>query len=269
MTTRACAAVVLVCGSAASAQSWSLAAMADANPTANPNGPWMYRWNNGAADLLLGGPTAGADGVQGEYLWSNGQPTPMTALLDVDATGGTISFQTIQFGPGQVRMDPQSAASVSVHFTAPVAGLYRLTGSFDTCDTSPHTKHIRMIANNGQFAMPIINRDLTTGGQTFDIENVNLQTGQTVDWLVWSLGDPSNLSTCVSVTATLGGGAACYANCDASTTAPVLNVGDFTCFLQKFAAGDPYANCDQSAAAPVLNVADFTCFLQKYAAGCP
>jgi hypothetical protein len=61
----------------------------------------------------------------------------------------------------------------------------------------------------------------------------------------------------------------CYANCDGSTTAPVLNVGDFTCFLQKYAAGDPYANCDHSTTPPVLNVGDFTCFLQKYAAGCP
>ena len=63
--------------------------------------------------------------------------------------------------------------------------------------------------------------------------------------------------------------AACYANCDASTTAPVLNVQDFTCFLQRYAAGDTYANCDGSTTAPVLNVQDFTCFLQGYAAGCP
>jgi hypothetical protein len=61
----------------------------------------------------------------------------------------------------------------------------------------------------------------------------------------------------------------CYANCDESTTAPVLNVADFACFLRKFAAGDPYANCDDSSTLPVLNVADFTCFLQKFAAGCP
>jgi hypothetical protein len=63
--------------------------------------------------------------------------------------------------------------------------------------------------------------------------------------------------------------APCYANCDGSTTAPVLNVVDFTCFLQKYAAVDPYANCDQSTTPPVLNVVDFTCFLQKFAAGCP
>jgi hypothetical protein len=60
----------------------------------------------------------------------------------------------------------------------------------------------------------------------------------------------------------------CYANCDHSTTPPVLNVIDFTCFLQKFAAADPYANCDNSTTPPVLNVIDFTCFLQKFAAGC-
>jgi hypothetical protein len=64
-------------------------------------------------------------------------------------------------------------------------------------------------------------------------------------------------------------GSTCYANCDNSTTQPVLNVQDFTCFLQKYAAGDAYANCDQSTTAPVLNVQDFTCFLQRYAAGCP
>jgi hypothetical protein len=61
----------------------------------------------------------------------------------------------------------------------------------------------------------------------------------------------------------------CYANCDGSTTTPLLNVNDFTCFLQKFSLGDIYANCDGSTSVPTLNVADFTCFLQKFAGGCP
>jgi hypothetical protein len=43
---------------------------------------------------------------------------------------------------------------------------------------------------------------------------------------------------------------------------PILNIADFSCFLSKFAAGDPYANCDGSTIEPVLNVADFSCFLQ-------
>lgn len=66
-----------------------------------------------------------------------------------------------------------------------------------------------------------------------------------------------------------GPAAACYANCDSSTFAPVLNVNDFTCFLNRYAAGDSYANCDGSTIAPVLNVNDFSCFLNSYAAGCP
>lgn len=62
---------------------------------------------------------------------------------------------------------------------------------------------------------------------------------------------------------------ACYANCDLGTVPPVLNIADFVCFQNRFAAGDPYANCDGSTVAPNLNVADFVCFLNRYAAGCP
>jgi hypothetical protein len=60
----------------------------------------------------------------------------------------------------------------------------------------------------------------------------------------------------------------CYANCDGSTTPPILNVLDFSCYLNRFAAGDTYANCDGSTTPPVLNVLDFSCFLNKFAAGC-
>jgi hypothetical protein len=63
--------------------------------------------------------------------------------------------------------------------------------------------------------------------------------------------------------------APCYANCDGSTSTPVLNINDFVCFQQRFAAADTYANCDQSTLAPTLNVADFICFMNRYAAGCP
>ena len=60
----------------------------------------------------------------------------------------------------------------------------------------------------------------------------------------------------------------CYANCDGSTIAPILNVNDFICFQAKFAAGDSYANCDGSTTPPILNVNDFICFQGQFAAGC-
>ena len=61
----------------------------------------------------------------------------------------------------------------------------------------------------------------------------------------------------------------CYPNCDATTYLPILNVGDFICFNNSYAAGSPYANCDGSSTPPVLNVLDFICFMNQYAAGCP
>jgi hypothetical protein len=69
----------------------------------------------------------------------------------------------------------------------------------------------------------------------------------------------------------------CYANCDKSTTPPILNILDFVCFINQFsyALGLPepqqvvnYANCDASTTSPVLNVNDFQCFLANFAAGC-
>jgi hypothetical protein len=63
--------------------------------------------------------------------------------------------------------------------------------------------------------------------------------------------------------------AACAANCDGSTAAPILNINDFICFQAAFAAGESGANCDHSTAAPVLNINDLICFQALFAAGCP
>jgi uncharacterized membrane protein len=63
--------------------------------------------------------------------------------------------------------------------------------------------------------------------------------------------------------------APCYANCDGSTTAPILNIADFVCFQAEFAAGDTRADCDHSTSPPILSIADFVCFQQAFAAGCP
>ena len=93
-------------------------------------------------------------------------------------------------------------------------------------------------------------RGISTDGKA--VVGYGIHNGEMRAWLVTGLGV-----------------APCYANCDASTALPVLNVNDFSCFLNKFAAGDSWANCDGSTVAPVLNVNDFTCYLNAYAIGCP
>jgi len=63
-------------------------------------------------------------------------------------------------------------------------------------------------------------------------------------------------------------GANCYANCDASKVAPCLNVNDFICFNNLYAASSTKANCDASTIPPTLNVNDFICFNNLYASSC-
>ena len=93
---------------------------------------------------------------------------------------------------------------------------------------------------------------ISADGRTIVGNGVN-PANQTEAWIAF-LGDPVGMP--------------CYANCDDSTAAPVLNVNDFVCFQARFAAGEPWANCDGSTAAPALNVNDFVCFQAQFAAGC-
>jgi len=65
-------------------------------------------------------------------------------------------------------------------------------------------------------------------------------------------------------------GPACPIPCHADCTGDgVLSAPDYTCFMTRFAAGDSRANCDGSSTAPALNVGDFVCFSNAFVAGCP
>jgi hypothetical protein len=181
-------------------------------------------------------------------------PTNWTATADhfhvhwgyfTAATPTTISFAV----PSQAWLD------------LPIDHWYHISVKWDFTAAQILEVSIKDITTNG----PTTTDNVTSLGwylqggpnSTFPLPtDVRLFAGSTNDVTAWD-----NLAVAPFVS--------CYANCDASTQAPVLNVQDFTCFLQKYASNDPYANCDGSTQAPVLNVQDFTCFLQKYASGCP
>ncbi len=62
----------------------------------------------------------------------------------------------------------------------------------------------------------------------------------------------------------------CYADCDTSTGVGVLDIFDFLCFGNRFAAGDPYAcDCDTTTGLGVCDIFDFLCFGNAFNAGCP
>jgi hypothetical protein len=63
----------------------------------------------------------------------------------------------------------------------------------------------------------------------------------------------------------------CYADCDTSTGFEVLDIFDFLCFQNSFAAGAPYAcDCDTPGGGPnQCDIFDFLCFQDRFARGCP
>jgi uncharacterized membrane protein len=61
----------------------------------------------------------------------------------------------------------------------------------------------------------------------------------------------------------------CYADCDQSTGAGVLDIFDFLCFQDAFVNGDPYAcDCDTTTGAGVCDIFDFLCFQDGFVGGC-
>lgn len=161
---------------------------------------------------------------------------------------------------------PNSISLATVLETLSAGSSSVLSGDFTNCPGTHPIDPPPTTTSGSQVELGItINYSFTTSFQisaaniaSFSLTNVVLSPSALIGTLVFDSG-----------TATLTRVYVCPANCDGSTTAPVLNVADFTCFLQKFANGDPVANCDCSTGTPFLNVADFTCFLQKFAQGCP
>ena len=95
-------------------------------------------------------------------------------------------------------------------------------------------------------ALAVYNGELIVGGEFHDIEgNVSAH------WARWG---------CVS----------CYADCDNSTGAGVLDLVDYLCFQSSFVAGDPYAcDCDTGTGPGVCDMLDFICFQKAFMSGCP
>jgi DNA-binding beta-propeller fold protein YncE len=63
---------------------------------------------------------------------------------------------------------------------------------------------------------------------------------------------------------------ACYADCDQSTGAGVLDIFDFLCFQDSFVNANAYAcDCDTTTGQGVCDIFDFLCFQNAFVAGCP
>jgi hypothetical protein len=205
--------------------------------------------------------TAASSSDWGEVTQTGSAPANNTCATAMLVTGGSyIGSTTCATSDGTATCgSTEQSPDVWYRYVAQASGTLTLqtctsTGSYDTV-LSVYTGCPGVIAN--QIACDDDSCNLQS--------RVQIPVVQGQDYVIRVAGFQGAAGNFV-LTVTPPGGS-CYANCDASTTSPVLNVADFTCFLQRFAAGNSYANCDQSTTQPVLNVADFTCFLQRFAGG--
>jgi hypothetical protein len=264
-------------------------------PGIDPAGQWTFRFYEAFADAAPG---------QMDARWDitinlTNDPPPAPTATDLGAMlapGRVVQNVTVQFGavkwyrftvpwaahPGlSTYLDIDTVGSVFAASTGQAPNdtqlaLYSATGDllhFDD-DTGP--------GFTSQFSFGAGTRPATGDGAPLDGRTgplapgtyylaaapYQVQFGATY-WSVTPIDTRSGTLTLNFGTNITAAAPACYANCDSSTIAPVLNVQDFACFLNAFAAGSSYANCDQSTTSPILNVQDFACFLNRFAAGCP
>ena len=139
-----------------------------------------------------------------------------------------------------------------------------------------------MINEDPRFVDPAGDFHLLSGSPAIDAaDNTAVPAGVTIDLdgnprfvddpLAPNTGVPGNgHAEIVDMGAYEFQGELCYADCDQSTGAGVLDLFDFLCFQNSFVNGEPYAcDCDTTTGPLVCDLFDFLCFQNAFVAGCP
>lgn len=172
-------------------------------------------------------------------------------------------------------MGPLSGTfTLSLLDTNPLYTRYRLSGIFWTASLSPTSTSMvgsGIYTIGGEVALTQrLELSLTIGVLTvitdFDSGFVPVDPAHPFPQLaIGTLAEPVCRRDQIRL---IAGPNSCYANCDNSTTLPILNANDFQCYLNRWAAQDLWADCDHSTSIPVLNANDFQCFLNAFVGGC-
>ncbi|MFN0134412.1 MAG: hypothetical protein ACKVW3_18005 [Phycisphaerales bacterium] len=241
-------AALLVASASASGQIVADGSFEASGPLYPAPGQWSQFSTNFGTPLCNGeclGPGQPTAALTGQWwAWFGG--------IDTAFEQGTIT-QTVAIPPG--------AANLKFHLTAfsdALAGTDSLKVFIDSTEVFSINDQ-QLAPFTLDYALVTINLNAFAGAsRVLKFDSVTNGSGFLTNFFV----DDVEITT--------GGGTApsCYPNCDQSTTTPFLNVNDFVCFNNAFAAGSTTANCDLSTAIPILNVNDFICFQNRFAAGC-
>ncbi|MFZ1936735.1 MAG: PEP-CTERM sorting domain-containing protein [Thermoguttaceae bacterium] len=109
-------------------------AVSDFSTAANPNGQWSYlgSTSNGLVPLSS---TALTESATNTLQWGNGRGQPNWVGIVKNTSASTLVYNTGNTAqpPNVLYLDPQSLNAV-VRWTAPSAGLWAISGSFETVD---------------------------------------------------------------------------------------------------------------------------------------
>jgi hypothetical protein len=247
--------------------------LGDRNLVDNGNWAWGTRPNTGAQPSWLPNSNQATPQVTnvGSLNVTLTSQTALGVLYNVSNGGGSFdivlgftdntSVTVTMIGPDWYgNLTPPNRTPASGLAAQRQLGVYNATGNVDLADFDNPLNVAEAVVNAASL-------------QAAGLPNIAGKTLATITFqnphsLNPAYPDPTVGSGFAIYAATLGSvvsGSTCYANCDHSTGSNFLNVNDFVCFQQRFAAADPYADCDHSG---TLNVNDFVCFQQRFAAGC-
>ncbi len=243
----------------------------EVNGTAGPNGAFIRcdaaaTTLGGNGELLL---NAGSNPATA-YLQANGGPVTHGPNRAVRGNGELLGNQTVQ---GTIAPGLAAGATGTINASSGTLTLASSTTVNIELGGTPASGLYDSIVGNstkvqaGTLNVSLVNAYVPAASAIFSVVTGSSISGPftTVNLPTVGAFGPAHVVYTPTATEVV----MCYANCDGSTTPPALNVLDFACFLNMYAAADPAANCDGSTTPPVLNVLDFACFLNKYAAGCP
>jgi len=180
-------------------------------------------------------------------------------LPDIAAAteGNGVSFASIFTNTGSGFSGPVNAPTNGQESSGIAAADLNGDQFDDLVVANEDSGNISILTNmGGGFGVPQL---ISTGVNPDDIALTTLDDNSSVDIAVTNRD--SNTTTVILSLESPG----CYADCDQSTGAGVLDIFDFLCFQDAFVGGDPYADCDGNS---VFDVFDFLCFQDAFASGC-
>ena len=196
-------------------------AVSDFSVLNNPNGAWSYGEGTAGSSFtaftnssLYGGGNGAAQAISFtgstnvEY-WQSSNPTYLVPLIGENkGAGASTCCNTVLIPTGVVWMHPGTSSDAIVQWTAPVAGEYHFSGSFELLDNNPSGIIGEVYANSSQLVSdtltnPGSNLGLQTPGQSAAFSgNVFLNAGGTLSFAVNNDGSVFNDSTGLTATIT-------------------------------------------------------------------